>query len=68
MSKSQIIRSLRREIFKINTIIDQKIIEGRSYYIEARRHKFLVAQLQRLTPPRLSMFGRSLGFVSMFMF
>ncbi|MDD5165409.1 MAG: hypothetical protein PHG25_02630 [Candidatus Pacebacteria bacterium] len=66
MSKHQIVRELRREIVKLNRIIDLAIIRGVSYREEARRHKFLVAQLNRLQPRR-SIFS-SLSFAHMFMF
>jgi hypothetical protein len=45
-----------------------KIIQGQSYYNESRRHKLLILQLKRLIPERSSWFGRSMSFVSMFMF
>ncbi|MES2314321.1 MAG: hypothetical protein V4524_00065 [Patescibacteria group bacterium] len=66
MSKHQIVKELRREIAKLNRIIDLAIIRGVSYREEARRHKFLVAQLTRLQPRR-SIFS-SLSFAHMFMF
>ena len=68
MSKHELVKSLKAEIRKVNRIIDQKIIYGQPYYLESRRHKFLTAQLRRITPPRTSIFGRSLSFASMFMF
>ncbi len=66
MSKHQIVRELRREISKLNRVIDLAIIRGVSYRDEARRHKFLVAQLARLQPKR-SIFS-TLNFAHMFMF
>ena len=68
MSKQEIVKSLKHEIKKINYLIDQKIIQGLPYYHEARRHKFLTSQLKRIAPPRSSWFGRSLSFVTMFLF
>ena len=68
MSKHQIVRSLRQEIRRINYIIDQKIIKGISYYSEARKHKFLVSQLNRISPQKSGIFGRALSFMSVFMF
>jgi len=68
MNKHEIIRSLRREIKKVNYVIDQKIIHGLPYYRESRRHKFLKAQLDRLVPQRQSWFGQSLRFATMFLF
>ena len=66
MSKHQIAKELRREISKLNRIIDLSIIRGVPYREESRRHKFLVAQLARLQPRR-SLFS-SLNFAHMFMF
>jgi hypothetical protein len=68
MSKHEIVRSLRQEIRKMNRVIDMKIIQGLPYYNESRRHKLLILQLKRLIPERSSWFGRSMSFVSMFMF
>ena len=67
MSKHEIVKSLKQEIRKVNRIIDGRIIQGLPYYAESRRHKFLMSQLNRLSPKRESWFGRSLSFVSMFM-
>ncbi len=44
MSKIKLVHSLRREIKKLNSEIDLKIIKGLPYKAEARRHKFLVSQ------------------------
>ena len=67
MSKHQIVKSLRSEIKKINYIIDQKIINGVPYWREARRHKFLISQMNRLNPPSSGWLFRSMSFVTMFM-
>lgn len=50
MSKHQAIRTIRMEIDKLNQEIDLRIIKGVSYRREALRHKFLMAQLARLSP------------------
>jgi len=68
MSKHEIIKSLKQEIRKVNRTIDQRIIQDLPYYAESRRHKFLMSQLNRLSPKRGSWFGRSLSFASIFMF
>lgn len=68
MRKYEIVRSLKKEIKKINYVIDSKIIQGLPYYNESRRHKFLTAQLKRLAPPENSWLTRSMSMVSMFMF
>lgn len=44
MSKIKLVHNLRREIKKLNSEIDLKIIKGLPYKAEARRHKFLVSQ------------------------
>lgn len=49
MSKHQAIRTIRMEIDRINQEIDLRIIKGVSYRREALRHKFLMAQLARLS-------------------
>jgi hypothetical protein len=48
MSKYNVASALQKELRKINQEIDQKIISGRSYYREARRHKSLLSQLSRV--------------------
>jgi hypothetical protein len=68
MSKHQAVRTIRAEIERLNQEIDLRIIKGVSYRREALRHKFLTAQLARLQPKRSNWLGRSLSFVSMFMF
>ena len=67
MSKHEIVSSLKVEIRKINRIIDQKILMGAPYSLEARRHKFLMSQMNRLAPQREGWFGRSMSLVSLFM-
>lgn len=47
MSKKQYLKALNTEIQKLNGIIDDKILYGRSYHREAQRHKKLLAQLRR---------------------
>jgi hypothetical protein len=44
MSNIQLAHNIRKEIKKLNTTIDLKIIKGLPYRAEARRHKFLVSQ------------------------
>jgi len=63
MSKQQAIKEIRREIDRVNQEIDLKIIKGVPYAREARRHKFLMSQLSRLSPSR-SWFNRTFNFAS----
>lgn len=49
MSKHILVRELKQEIDKLNTVIDLKIIRGISYRAESRRHKFLMSQLSSLS-------------------
>lgn len=47
MSKQEYIKTLNKEIQKLNGVIDWKIIHHADYRHEARRHKNLLAQLRR---------------------
>jgi hypothetical protein len=49
MSKTILIKELKKEINNLNAVIDMKIIRGLPYKTEARRHKFLQKQLQSLS-------------------
>ena len=49
MSRTRLIQEIEREIERLNNKIDLKIIKGKSYFQEARRHKFLVTQIENLT-------------------
>jgi hypothetical protein len=68
MSKYRLSKIVQAEINKLNQEIDLKIIRGQSYKKEARRHKFLLSQLDginrqssfRATPPRAHWFSRVL--------
>mgnify|MGYP003426530568 CR=1 len=51
MSKSEYIKSLEKEIRKVNRIIDIKILQGKNYFIESRRHKFLKKQISQYGQP-----------------
>jgi hypothetical protein len=59
---------IRNEIDRLNREIDLRIIKGLSYKRESLRHKFLMNQLSRLSNASRSWFGRSLSFMSAFMF
>lgn len=54
MSKHQTIKTIRREIDRLNQEIDLRIIKGVSYRREALRHRFLMSQLARLAPRRVA--------------
>lgn len=63
MSKHQALRTVRMEIDRLNQEIDLRIIKGVSYRRESLRHKFLMAQLARLSPRKslFSMFSFALN-------
>lgn len=42
------LKSIQKEIDSINKRIDERIVRGLSYGIEARRHKTLLSQLSRI--------------------
>ncbi len=48
MNKTTLLKELNRELKKLNTVIDTKIVRGCSYEKEARRHRDLLSALQRL--------------------
>jgi len=48
MSKMSLMFSIRKELRKLNSKIDAKIVRGEPYERESRRHKQLVSDLRRL--------------------
>lgn len=66
MSKTTMIKTIKKEINALNWTIDMKIIKGLSYRNDARRHKILLMQLRRLTESN-GWFGRT-GMTSIFGF
>ena len=66
MSKTTMIKTIKKEISALNWAIDMKIIKGQSYRQDARRHKILLMQLRRLTETN-GWFGRA-GMTSIFGF
>jgi hypothetical protein len=68
MSKTTLAKTIKKEIETLNWNIDMKIIRGVSYKQDARRHKFLIAQLQYLTKANsTSWLQRTAGMVTSFM-
>lgn len=71
MSKQNFEKALRKELAVLNDKIDEKIIRGLSYSVEARRHKFILSQLASLKKASRSgsgWFMRSLSTMSTFIF
>lgn len=48
MSRERMIEVMQTELGKLNQQIDLKIIRGRAYQREAKRHKFILRQLSVL--------------------
>lgn len=48
MNKKTLFKEINKEIQVLNNKIDKKIIKGRSYEKEARRHKDLLYTLKRI--------------------
>jgi hypothetical protein len=68
MSKNILAKTIKKEIATLNWNIDMKIIKGLPYKQDARRHKFLIAQLQYLTRSTSSSWlERTAGLVTSFM-
>lgn len=51
MSREQYIKTLYDEIKRLNLVIDRKIMIGRTYKTEARRHKALLTKLKKHRNP-----------------
>ncbi|MDO8523117.1 MAG: hypothetical protein Q7S12_02430 [bacterium] len=63
MTKYQTFKTIREEIERLNHEIDLKIILGRPYMVESRRHKMLLARFERLAPGR-AWFKRSMNIMA----
>lgn len=48
MNKKTLFKEINKEIQTLNNKIDKKIVKGRSYEKEARRHKELLFTLKRI--------------------
>lgn len=48
MSKEKLHTLITRELSRLNAQIDEKIVRGRSYNKEARRHRALMSQMRQL--------------------
>ncbi|HVT75210.1 MAG TPA: hypothetical protein VHD69_02250 [Candidatus Paceibacterota bacterium] len=59
MSKYELRKTIKKELRDLNWRIDMKIVRGLPYRTEARRHKLLIMQLNRLSKS-------SVGFMSAF--
>ncbi len=46
MSQSQYLKTLQKELNKINKIIDEKIVRGEDYRREARDHRLMLRHLR----------------------
>ncbi len=46
MSQKQYLKSIEKELQRINKIIDQKIMRGEDYWKEARDHKLLLRKIR----------------------
>ena len=69
MIKYRTARIIKKELARINEMIDIKIIKGLSYRTEARRHRFLMSQLAHVEQSaRVLWFEKPIRFVSTFLF
>ncbi|MDP2788661.1 MAG: hypothetical protein Q8O46_01215 [bacterium] len=46
MSQTQYLKTIEKEIQRLNKIIDQKILRGEVYFREARDHKLLLQKIR----------------------
>jgi hypothetical protein len=69
MTKSELLKTVKRELRELNWRIDMKILRGLSYREEARRHRILLRQLEHLRGERSQgIFGKMASMAAMFMF
>jgi hypothetical protein len=67
MSKLKLEMTVRRELQKLNGVIDEKIIKGIPYAKEAKRHKFLLARLSDLRDSeRFNWFSKAVSIMTSF--
>ena len=67
MTKYQVSKVIYEELNRLNREIDRKIIQGISYSEESKMHKMLLAKLRRMVPEQ-TLLGRSMSFISTFVF
>lgn len=58
MSQKQYQKNIEKELARINSIIDLKILQGQSYFNEAKKHKTLVRSLNAFSARNTSFIGR----------
>jgi hypothetical protein len=46
MSQKQYLKTIQKELIRINKIIDSKILQGKEYKKEARDHKLLLKKIR----------------------
>lgn len=51
MSRKQYLSSLYQQIERLNVVIDRKIMVGKNYKPEAKRHKALLMKLRKYKNP-----------------
>ncbi len=57
---------IKKELRKLNRKIDLNILWGLNYKEEAKKHKILLRKLQNSKREKISIFGRSFQFMTMF--
>ncbi len=57
---------IKKELRKLNRKIDLNILWGLNYKEEAKKHKTLLRKLQNSKQEKMSIFGRSLQFLTLF--
>lgn len=51
MSQQQYIRALYDQLAQLNLIIDRKIMVGKSYKLEAKRHRAILMKIRKYKNP-----------------
>lgn len=65
MTHQNLERTLRKELYALNEIIDRKILRGLSYSKEAKQHKFVLTRLSNLRRDRMNWILRPFASLSL---
>lgn len=65
MTHQNLEKSLKKELYLLNDIIDRKIVRGLSYKKEARQHKFILTKISNLRRDRMNWMLRPFSSLSL---
>lgn len=65
MTHQNLEKSLKKELYLLNDIIDRKIVRGLAYSKEAKKHKFILTKLSNLRRDRMNWMLRPFASLSL---